>query len=259
MEDLMARFAVFLLVFVRVSAFFVTLPLFSHRVLPGVFRIGFAFFVALLMYESVPAEGMAIDFEYFLLMLKEAATGLFIGFAAYMLMSAIQVAGSLIDFQMGFALANVIDPQTGFQTPLLGQYLYIFALLLLLSVDGHHLLLDGVFYSYQWIPLDFAGFGFGSAGLAEAVIRAFAMMFVVAFQMAVPVVSVLFLVDVALGIIARTVPQMNVFVVGFPIKIAVSFIVLFIVMGVILGVVQQLFETMGYVMRDVMEILGNAS
>lgn len=220
------------------------------------FRIGFAFFISVLMYHSVDVSPMEINFEYFLLIIKEVLVGLFIGFMGYMILSAIQAAGSFIDFQMGFAIANVIDPQTGAQSPLIGQYLYTFALLLLLAVDGHHMLLDGIFYSYRFIPIDEAAFGFGNAALVEYVIKSFAMMFVIAFQMAVPVVAVLFLVDVALGIIARTVPQMNVFVVGFPIKIAVSFIVIFIVIGVILGIVQNLFETMAHVMRDVMEMLG---
>lgn len=121
------------------------------------------------------------------------------------------------------------------------------------------MLLNGIFYSYQFIPLDQASFGFANANLAEYIAKSFSMLFLIAFQISVPVVAVLFLVDVALGIVARTVPQMNVFVVGFPIKIAVSFIVLFIVMGVIFGVIQQLFETMGQVMRDVMEMLGSQS
>lgn len=259
MEEFITRFSVFLLVFVRVSAFFVTMPLFSYRTLPSLFRIGFAFFVSVLMYTTVYQGTIEIDADYFMLILKEAAVGLFIGFIAYMILASIQAAGSLIDFQMGFAIANVIDPQTGVQTPLVGQYLYMFSLLLLLAADGHHMLLNGIFYSYQFIPLDQASFGFANPGLVEYVVKSFAMLFLIAFQMAVPVVAVLFLVDVALGIVARTVPQMNVFVVGFPIKIGVSFIVIFIVIGVIFGVIQQLFETMGYVMRDVMELLGSQS
>lgn len=254
--DIVSAFPAFLLIFMRVSAFFVTMPLFSYRTLPAMFRVGFAFFISLLMYHAVDAPPMEIDFEYFLLIMKEVLVGLFIGFIGYLILSAVQTAGSFIDFQMGFAIANVIDPQTGAQSPLIGQYLYIFALLLLLAVDGHHLLLDGIFYSYQYIPIDQVSIGLGNAGMAEYVIKSFAMMFVIAFQMAVPVVAVLFLVDVALGIIARTVPQMNVFVVGFPIKIAVSFIVIFIVMGVILGIVQNLFDKIALTMRDVMEMMG---
>lgn len=258
MEAIIPGFSVFLLIFVRVSAFFVTMPLFSYRTLPAMFRIGFAFFVAYLMYFTVDASPLEINIEYFLLIFKEVFVGLFIGFLGYMILSAIQAAGSFIDFQMGFAIANVIDPQTGAQSPLIGQYLYMFSLLLLLAIDGHHMLLDGIFYSYQFIPVGQMGLDLGDAGLAEYVIRAFAGMFVIAFQMAIPVVAVLFLVDVALGIIARTVPQMNVFVVGFPIKIAVSFIVLMIVMAVIFGIVQNVFETAAHTMRNVMEIIGDA-
>ena len=182
--------------------------------------------------------------------------GLLIGFIAYMILSAMQIAGGLIDFQMGFAIANVIDPQTGAQSPLMGQYLYTFALLLLLTLNGHHLLLDGIFYSYQLIPIDQAWIPFGNEDMVDYVLKSFNSMFIVAFQMSIPVVATLFLVDVALGIVARTVPQLNIFVVGFPIKIAVSFIVLFIVMGVMFAVMQKLFEMMFVTMRDLMKIIG---
>lgn len=257
MDTFLPNFALFLLVFMRVSAFFVTMPIFSYRTLPASYRIGFAFFLSLLIQFNLPVmEPLLINGDYFLLLLKEAMVGLLVGFFAYMILSAIQTAGGFIDFQMGFAIANVIDPQTGAQSPLIGQYLYMFSLLLLLTVNGHHLILDGIFYSYQFIPVDQVSFGFGDERLAEYILKAFGYMFMAAFQMAVPVVAVLFLVDVALGIVARTVPQLNIFVVGFPIKIAVSFIVLFIVLGVILGVMQNLFETMLHAMRNVMELMG---
>ncbi|MGE8204067.1 flagellar biosynthetic protein FliR [Heyndrickxia sp. NPDC080065] len=256
MEHLIPSFSVFLLIFVRVSAFFVTMPLFSYRTIPAIYKIGLAFFLAWLMYYTIDIQGFEINGKYFMLLIKEAMVGLSIGFIAYLLLSAIQIAGGFIDFQMGFAIANVIDPQTGTQSPLMGQYLYSFALLLLLALNGHHIILDGIFYSYQFIPIDKALFSFGDANLIDFVIRTFGKMFVIAFQMSIPVVAVIFLVDVGLGIIARTVPQLNIFVVGFPVKIAVSFIVLFIVMGVIFLVCQQLFEYMFYTMRDVMKLVG---
>ncbi|MCR2820705.1 flagellar biosynthetic protein FliR [Lederbergia panacisoli] len=254
--ELVPNLSVFMLVFMRVSAFFVTLPLFSYRTLPAPYRIGFAFFLSLLMYYTIDVQSIEINGEYFLLILKEACVGLFIGFTAYMILSAIQIAGGFIDFQMGFAIANVIDPQTGTQSPLIGQYLYMFSLLFLLAVNGHHLILDGIFYSYQFIPIDQVFIPFGNFSMAEYIVKSFSMMFAIAFQMAIPVVASLFLVDVALGIVARTVPQLNIFVVGFPIKIAVSFIILFIVLGVMFGVVQNLFETMLHVMRNVMRLIG---
>ena len=81
---------------------------------------------------------------------------LFIGIIAYIVISAIQVAGGFIDFQMGFAIANVIHPQTGAQSPLFGQFFNVLAMLLLLTVNGNHMLLDGIFYSYRFIPIDTA-------------------------------------------------------------------------------------------------------
>ncbi|MBS4193998.1 flagellar biosynthetic protein FliR [Lederbergia citri] len=258
MEALVPNISVFMLIFMRVSTFFVTLPLFSYRTLPATYRIGFAFFLSLLMYYTIDVQSIDITGTYFLLILKEAGVGLLIGFTAYMILSAIQIAGGFIDFQMGFAIANVIDPQTGTQSPLIGQYLYMFSLLFLLAVNGHHLIMDGIFYSYQSIPIDQVFIPFGNSSLAEYIIKSFSMMFMIAFQMSIPVVASLFLVDVALGIVARTVPQLNIFVVGFPIKIAVSFIILFIVLGVMFGVVQNLFETMLIVMRDVMRFIGGA-
>ncbi|OZI11550.1 flagellar biosynthetic protein FliR [Bacillaceae bacterium SAS-127] len=258
MDELLPKLSVFLLIVVRVSAFFVTMPLFSYRTIPAMHRIGFALVLSWMMYYTLDVPSLEINGEYFILIIKEALVGLLIGLVAYMILAAIQIAGGFIDFQMGFAIANVIDPQTGVQSPLIGQYLYMFSLLLLLAVNGHHLILDGIFYSYQFIPIDQVSLSFGNGQLVDYVSRAFNSMFMIAFQMAMPVVACLFLVDVALGIVARTVPQLNIFVVGFPIKIAVAFIVLMIVFGVIFTVVQQLFEIMLYTMRDVMTLLGGS-
>ncbi|WP_175989011.1 flagellar biosynthetic protein FliR [Bacillus sp. Marseille-Q1617] len=258
MAELVPVLSVFLLVFVRVSAFFVTMPLFSYRNIPAQHRIAFSLVLSWVMYYTVESKAFEINGQYFLLVMKEAMVGLLIGFVAYMIISAIQIAGGFIDFQMGFAIANVIDPQTGAQSPLMGQYLYTFALLLLLALNGHHLILDGIFYSYQLIPIDSPWIPFGDEVLIDYIVKAFNSMFIIAFQMSIPVVATLFLVDVALGIVARTVPQLNVFVVGFPIKIAVSFIVLFIVMGVSFKVIQELFEMMFVTMRDLMKLIGGS-
>ncbi|WP_335870730.1 flagellar biosynthetic protein FliR [Bacillus sp. 2205SS5-2] len=257
MDQIVPIFSVFLLIFVRVASFFVTMPLFSYRTIPAQHRIGFSAIIAWIMYYVVAAEPIPIDGIYFLLILKESMVGLLVGFAAYMIISAIQIAGGFIDFQMGFSIANVVDPQTGGQTPITGQYLYTFALLLLLALNGHHLLLDGIYYSYEFIPLNQAWLPFKDPALAEYMITSFSAVFAIAFQMAAPVVATLFLVDIALGIVARTVPQLNIFVVGFPIKIGVSFVVLFIVMGVMMALIGQLFELMLVTMREFMVLLGS--
>lgn len=256
MVDFLPSFPAFLLIFVRVTSFFLMMPLFSYRSIPTTQKIGIGFFMAWIMLFTIDVPILEINSAYFLLVMKEALVGLLLGFIAYLILTAIQIAGGFIDFQMGFAIANVIDPQTGAQSPLMGQYLYTIALFLLLTVNGHHLLLDGVFYSYRFIPLEQPWIPFGNENLVEYVITAFNSMFIIAFQMSIPVVGSLFLVDVALGIVARTVPQLNVFVVGLPLKIGVSFLVLIAVMSIMLFVVSQLFETMLSTMRGLMELIG---
>lgn len=214
--------------------------------------------LALIMFSAIDAPELKIDSVYFMLIIKEAMVGLFIGFIAALMMSAIQIAGGFIDFQMGFAIANVIDPQTGAQSPLMGQYLSIIALLVLLTVNGHHLLMDGIFYSYNFIPIDQLMIPFGKENVAEFVLLSFNKMFLIAFQMSLPIVGTLFLVDIALGIVARTVPQLNIFVVGLPIKIGVSFLVLIAVMGALIAVTSDLVSTTLATMRGLMEIIGGA-
>ena len=258
MLDFIPSFPAFLLIFVRVTSFFLMMPLFSYRTIPASHKVGLGFMLSIIMFTAIGAPEIAIDSTYFMLVIKEAMVGLFIGFIAALMMAAIQIAGGFIDFQMGFAIANVIDPQTGAQSPLMGQYLYTIALLFLLTVNGHHLLMDGIFYSYDFIPIDQVTIPLGNENIAEFIILSFNKMFIIAFQMSLPVVGSLFLVDVALGIVARTVPQLNIFVVGLPVKIAVSFLVLIAVMGVLVMVMSDLFSTTLATMRGLMELIGGA-
>ena len=116
--------------------------------------------------------------------------------------------------------------------------------------------LDGIFYSYQFIPIDSAFIPFGNESLIEYLVKAFSQSFVIALQMSLPVVGSIFLVDVALGILARTVPQLNVFVVGIPVKIIAGFIVLLIVIGMMMQVVTRLFDFLLITMRNLMQLIG---
>lgn len=256
MTELLPNVSILLLILVRVSAFFVSVPLLSYRTIPPQIRIVLAVALSWMMYYTFQIEPFEINGDYLLLLLKEAVIGLMLGLAAAMVMSAVQIAGGFIDFQMGFAMANIIDPQTGAQSPLMGQFFNFIALLLLLAINGHHLLLDGIFYSYQFLPMDQFFPNFGDEGTVLFIIKMVVSVFAIAFQMSAPIVATLFLVTLALGITGKTVPQMNIFVIGFPIKIAVGFLVLIVTMGVLVGVMRELIELMILSLRDLMVILG---
>ena len=258
MIDLLPKISVLLLIFIRVAAFFVTIPLFSYRTIPSQLKIVLAFVLSWMMYYTFSIEAFTINGDYLLLVLKEAIVGLVLGLVVYIVFSAVQIAGGFIDFQMGFAMANIVDPQTGAQSPLMGQFFNFLLLLVFLAINGHHLVLDGIFYSYQFMPIDQFFPKFGDAESVEYIMKLFVAVFAIAFQMSAPIIATLFLVTLALGITGKTVPQLNIFVVGFPIKIAVGFILLMIMMGVMVEVMEKVIE-MGIIgMRNLMIVLGGS-
>ena len=154
--------------------------------------------------------------------LTEFLLGLLIGFMFYMLMVAVQFAGGIVGFQVGFAIVNVIDPTTSQNVSIIGQFQYLLATLLFLMMNGHHMVLSGMLDSFTLVPLGMVKFQFTGA---TEIVRLSAGVFILAVKIASPVMLALFLTDTALGIIARTVPQMNVFIVGFPLKIGIGLFV----------------------------------
>lgn len=258
MVELVPKISVLLLIFVRVSAFFVTIPLFSYKTIPSQLKIVLAFVLSWMMYYTFSIEAFTINGDYLLLVLKEAVVGLVLGLVVYIVFSAVQIAGGFIDFQMGFAMANIVDPQTGAQSPLMGQFFNFLLLLVFLAINGHHLVLDGIFYSYQFMPIDQFFPKFGDAESVEYIMKLFVAVFAIAFQMSAPIIATLFLVTLALGITGKTVPQLNIFVVGFPIKIAVGFILLIIMMGVMVEVMEKVIGIGIIGMRNLMIVLGGS-
>ncbi|SDG98342.1 flagellar biosynthetic protein FliR [Alteribacillus persepolensis] len=249
---------VFLLVLIRVIAFFTSMPLFTYRTIPASFKVGLAIFFAFIMMFTLDAPSLEMNSTYILLIFKEMLVGLSIGLLAGMMVYAVQVAGMFLDIAFGFLVANVIDPQTGAQSPLMGGYLYTLTLLFLLAVDGHHLMMDGMYYSYQFIPIEQLTLPFGEEAVAQHVLSAFSTMFMIAFQMSFPIVGSLFLIDVALGMMSRAVPQMNVFVVGLPLKIFAGLPLLALTMPAFFMAADHLFDEMFTAMRTLMELFGGA-
>ncbi|WP_085523963.1 flagellar biosynthetic protein FliR [Tuberibacillus sp. Marseille-P3662] len=254
---LIDTFPVFLLVLVRLASFLMVAPLFSYHTVPGRFKLALAAVLAILMTLTIQPDITVINHNFLMLVLKETMVGLSLGFIAAMIVYSVQVAGIFIDLQMGFAFASIVDPQTGNRIPLTGRFLYVLILLFLLAVNAHHMLLNGIFYSFELIPVDQVGIAVESGELARFVVQVFVKMFLIAFQIALPIVGCIFLVDVALGVIARTVPQVNVFVVGLPLKILVSMMVLLIVIPIYVSVFRYIFELMTQIMKNFMMLLGS--
>ncbi|WP_200966085.1 flagellar biosynthetic protein FliR [Insulibacter thermoxylanivorax] len=243
MELLMQVLPAFLLVLSRVTAFFVTVPIFSMRGVPAQFKVGIAFFVSLFTVLSMNVEPVPMDGIYIMTVIREVLIGILLGFVAYLIFTVTQIAGSFVDMQMGFGIANVVDPMTGAQSPILGNLKFFLAVLTFLAIDGHHYLLMGIMNSYDWVPLDNEFFTrIYEGSVSTFLLRTLSTMFVLAFQLSAPLITALFLVDVALGMLARTAPQFNVFVIGLPLKILVGYIVYLVMIPGFLFLFQQLFS-----------------
>ncbi len=221
-----AKLELFLLVMFRLSGFFILAPFWSHSRIYMKVKIAVVLVLSWLVAPSVPAEGFTpvnTLFDLAGIALKEILTGGIIGFAFSVLFVGIRSAGQAAGMQMGFAIVNVIDPSTQRNVSLLGQFKFLVLMLIFLIVDGHHLVLQSVVESFQVVPIG----GLATSSLVpEKLMRLSALTFVIAAKLAAPMMVTLFLTDVALGIIARTVPQMNVFIVGFPLKVGVGLSVL---------------------------------
>ncbi|MDD2619651.1 MAG: flagellar biosynthetic protein FliR, partial [Syntrophomonadaceae bacterium] len=192
---------------------------------------------------------------YFLAALVvEILIGYTIGFIAYLVLATIQLAGQIMDMQMGFAIVNVVDPQSGTQIPLMGNFTQIFALLIYLVINGHHYLIQALVQSFRIIPV--LGLSLNH-DFFDLLLEMSIKMFVIAVKISAPVLVSVLISDIAMGFIARTVPQMNVFIVGMPLKILLGFVTLFIMLPVYLWLFGSLFnEFFAYVDKMIM-IMGS--
>jgi flagellar biosynthetic protein FliR len=257
METILQLLPNFLLIFCRISAFFMVSPIFSARGVPGQFKIGIIFFISLITYTTLGMESSSWDSTYVLSIIRELLVGILLGYIAYLFFTVVQVAGSFVDMQMGFGIANVIDPMTGTQSPILGNFKFFIAVLLFLAINGHHYLITGIMDSYQWVPISNSLFSHIYSGdISDFLLTSFTVMFSLAFQMAAPLIVALFLVDVAMGILAKTAPQFNIFVIGIPLKILIGFFILLIMIPGFLFLFQEVFETLFKSLRELITIIG---
>jgi flagellar biosynthesis protein FliR len=247
----------FLLIFVRITTFMVTAPLFSGRQIPTHYKIGFSVFLSILCVGIVnePIDSLP-ESKIVMLILKEFMVGIVLGLVGNILLYAVQMAGSIMDVLIGFSMASLFDPTFGTNSQLTGRMQNALALLVLLTTNGHHLLIQGVLASFDWISLQATVPAFTDGKLASFILDCLQQMFLIGFMMAAPIIGTLFVVDVALGIIARTVPQMNLFAVFPPMKILIHFFIYIFILPSFFYLLKILFENMFGSMSEIMKIMG---
>jgi len=245
-----------LLVIGRTSGLFIISPVFSGRQIPIQIKIVLVFFLSgmIAFINPIMAEVPITNSGMFLIALgMEILIGYTLGFVAYVIFAGIQLAGQLMDMQMGFGIVNVIDPQSGTQVPLIGNFQYLLAIMIFLGVNGHHLLLRALNDSYQLVPVLGTSY---DGQILQFMMEMGLYMFVIGLKLAAPVVAALFMADLALGFVARTVPQMNVFVVGLPLKIGAGLVMVMMTLPVFIWFIQVLMERFFGYLDSLIVILG---
>ncbi len=232
-----ARVVGFILLFIRFTAMFMAIPIFSHQSIPVTVKAAMAFFFTVVFYPSMPELEIAITAPSLAVaILGEMLFGLSIGIVLQLAYHVITFAGGQISFIMGFSLASAIDPQTGVSMPIISQFLSLLALMMLFSIDMHHWILLYMNDALAAVPL--GGFML-TEKLFDYIIHAAGNMFLVGFMIAFPIIALSWLADIIFGMLMKTMPQFNLLVIGFPIKIGVAFVVLIVTLASTMLIVKQ--------------------
>ncbi|MCP4628774.1 MAG: flagellar biosynthetic protein FliR [bacterium] len=235
----------FFLVFLRVGAILMTLPVFESRSIPHLFKLALAFAVSLILFPILGLKPVPLAGSIFTLAIGAAGEimlGLVIGFSVKLIFAGIQLAGQMAGYQMGLAIANVMDPDQSQQVLLLAQFNNLVALLIFLTINAHYWFIRALTHSYRMIPplnVHFDG------SLMEYLIEMSGKMFVISIQVGAPIIAALLVTSVVFGLMARTVPQMNVFIVAMPLKIGVGLLFIGFSLPYLSAFLKKIFNGLG--------------
>ncbi|ACZ11446.1 flagellar biosynthetic protein FliR [Sulfurospirillum deleyianum] len=234
MESLVKLFGehhviLFFLLFARLSGVFAFFPFFSHANIPLSIKTSITFFMVVFLFPLLsPLHVTPTLLNLTLAIVSELLIGFIAGLFLTIALSILQMAGMQISFVMGFTMASVVDPQTSTSIPVLSQIFSLIGLMIVLAFNGHHQMLLFIVDSLSLLPL---GTFYPEMSVVGYILKATTGMFVYGFILSFPVLAFSLLMDVVFGMLMKTMPQFNLLVVGFPIRIAVSLVVIIVTLA----------------------------
>ncbi|MBC7319034.1 flagellar biosynthetic protein FliR [bacterium] len=240
----------FLLIFLRIIAIVSVFQPYSMRVIPISVRLLLAIAVSVILLQlynlkELPETNMLIAFG-----IKEVIIGLVIGFLANIIFYLLQIVGQIIDFQVGLSLANIINPAFDVQVSPIGDLLFVLGIFIFLVSGSYLQIVEALCYSFNIVPL-------GRVNLSDYVfLDAFKLLgnftLQVALRFSAPIITTMLLVDIIIGIIARTVPQINIFIIGLPLKTGLAFLSLLVIIGSVPDLINR---ELPYLIRELISIM----
>lgn len=247
----------FLLVFVRISCFVYIAPFFSMSNTPKNVRIGLSFFISMLMYQAAPRQEIVYDtlIGYSIIVMKEAVTGLLIGFGANLCTTVVSFAGRIADMEMGLSMVSLFDPATKDQSTITGVYYNYMVLLLLIISNMHRYLLKALSETYILIPVN--GAVFDNEALLQSLVSFMTNYIIIGFRICLPVFAVMLILNAVLGVLAKVSPQLNMFAVGIQMKVLVGLSVLFVTTAMLPDAATFIYEQMKYMIVSFVKVMGS--
>lgn len=231
----------FVLVLTRVAGIFAALPVFGGQRVPMQLKVVAVLMITLVCFPVLSVTPPAMPNDVFALgglLLGEVAIGLALAFIAQIIFSAVEFGGQIVGMQMGLTISQIIDPSQGGQVQIMSVLQALFATLIFLSLNIHHLFIRAIVDSFSIIPL---GGWHMNGDIVTFLVRQATDVFVIGIRLAAPVMVSLLLTSVALGIMARAFPQMNIFMISLPLNIGIGFVVLGMTLMVYIHVLEVSF------------------
>ena len=253
-QDYIPLFGVIL---IRVAGIVVAIPAFSSRSVPLHVRIGLLIGLTVILFPIVSDQVRPLSLSWpqvVPLLFTEFMVGMVLGFAISFVMNAFIIAGELIGIQMGINLISALDPVAGGQVPILGQFMGLLGMLIFLAIDGHHMMFEALVASFQLVPpmhVHFSGFR------VESVLKLGLGMFVLALKVGAPVMTAVFIVTLGMGILGRTIPQLNVMLNNVPITIGVGLLVLGLSLPLFGSLAESNLTGIGPTLQGLLSLMGH--
>ncbi|MGN0161289.1 MAG: flagellar biosynthetic protein FliR [Lachnospiraceae bacterium] len=240
-DTFLSQWELFLLILMRIASFVYVAPFFNTANTPRRIKVGFAFFLSLIVLELYPDKSYEYVgmIGYTALVLKEAVVGLMLGAICNLTIQIIHFAGRFIDMDIGLSMASVMDPTNRTQNGIVGSIYYYMVLLILMASGLHTYLISAIVETFRWIPV---GQMTVNPSLYNTVIEFMGQYLTIGFRIALPIFASMLLVNSVLAIMAKVAPQMNMFVVGMQIKIMFGLMVLLLTVYMLPSVSNHLYQ-----------------
>ncbi len=235
LHEIFEHSVLFMLLFARVGAMFVFFPFFSHMQIPVVIKTALSIVISFFLLDISSVK--SLEQGIVLAICMEVLLGLCAGIFLQLTFTILHMAGEFISFSMGFTMANILDPNSGAQTPIVASIVYLIALTCFLEYDGHHLVL--LFLSNSINHIELGGFLLNE-NIFLSVLKSLKDLYLISLCLAFPVIGICFLADFIFGMLMKTMPQFNLLVVGYPIKISIAFAVVTSILSVMMYYFKEL-------------------